>query len=134
MSTKTSNHELMEAIERVIQEHLDASRVAATAAIQRALGGNAKAKSVRPRAPRSASSRRRTKQEIIALAGQLLEAICADPGQSMATLADRLGTTPRDVGRSVTLLKKAGHLRTTGQRNWTRYYPTTTGTKNPSLG
>lgn len=125
MSTTQGIDDLGLKIERLVEEHLAASRAAATAAVQRAFGGATPAptRTLRRARPEK-QAKRRTGAELAELADRLLEAVCADPGQAMDVLAAKIGASPREVHRSMSLLKKAGQLRSVGQRNRTRYFPT----------
>lgn len=58
-----------------------------------------------------------------ALAERLHAAICAHPGAAMTTIAGELGVSPRELNRPALQLKRAGRLRTAGQRQGTRYFP-----------
>jgi hypothetical protein len=60
------------------------------------------------------------------LGERLYEAVCAQPGETMAALAPELGSSPRELHRSMAALKRAGRVRSVGQRSHTRYYATVT--------
>ena len=52
-----------------------------------------------------------------------MELIEADPGEVMAVLAPRMGQTPRSMEVPVRHLKRAGRVRSVGNRPHTRYFP-----------
>lgn len=105
----------------------DAERVA-----QAALG---RAFSARPSEPvkgsrhRTASTRRRQQnprrsaQKLTDLAERLAAAITQQPGGSMASFAQQLDVSVRDLHRPMTALKEQGRIRSIGQRRMTRYFP-----------
>lgn len=66
---------------------------------------------------------RRSPDEMTVLSERLYAAICAKPGESMAVLAPTLGATPRALQVPAFHLKRAGRIRTVGQRRATRYFP-----------
>lgn len=120
----TTNHtEKLEAeIEDVVRRHLAAYQAAAAAAVERAFA------SMPPHpAPsgtkRRATSRRRPPDEVAALAERLYEAVCAHPGETMAVIAPSVGESARALNRPMTRLKRAGRVRSAGQRHMTRYFP-----------
>jgi len=125
MSNTTSNQELGERIEQLVQQHIEASRGAAQQALERAFAsaaaGPAK-KRPRPQA-RSAGDKRRTPDEIAALGERFYQTMCAKPGETMTVLAADLGASAGELNRPMTLLKQAGRVRTAGARNHTRYFP-----------
>lgn len=129
--TKTRGIEdLSDRIERLVAEHLAASRTAAAAAVQRAFGATVQAATRPPRVAKSTkNTKRRTPEELAELTERLHQAASADPGQSLDALAARVGALPRELERSVAVLKRTGRLRSAGQRNHTRYFPTASGTK-----
>jgi hypothetical protein len=128
MTTPSIEH-LENEIERLVHEHITACHRAAAAAVERAFAASApRAKSAgRKSAAARSSSRtmgvRRTEAEIATLGERLYEAVCAQPGEAMAALAPRLGATPRELHRPMAQLKRAGRVRSVGQRHQTRYFP-----------
>jgi hypothetical protein len=119
----TSHTEKLEAeIEQVVRKHLAAYYVAAMAAVGRAFA------STSPRvhtsgAKRRTPGRRRPPDEVAALAERLYEAVCAHPGETMAVIAPQVGESARALNRPMTHLKRAGRVRSAGQRHMTRYFP-----------
>ena len=81
----------------------------------------------RVRAPRvksaSKPSKRRTQQEVAELGERFCEAVAANPGETMMTLARKVGVSAQDLHRPMTLLKRAGRVRSVGERSMTRYFP-----------
>lgn len=133
MTTTHGIDDLGQKIERLVEEHLAASRAAAAAAVQRAFGvtRQAPAKARRP-AKAEKNAKRRTQAELAELADRLHEAVCSSPGESMDVLAAKVGASPRELHRSMSLLKRAGRLRSAGQRNHTRYFPTASAARAPA--
>lgn len=84
----------------------------------------------RQRSPRSRSSPRRTGEQIATLERQLLDAVWATPGEAMNVLAPRVGVAPSELQVPVARLKGAGRLKTVGARQFTRYFPTQTGSES----
>ena len=107
-------------IERLVREHLAIQQAAARAAVERAF-----AASTPPRAAarRRATYTRRASSTMSELAEHLFEAVKACPGETMTVIAARVGEKARALHRPMTHLKKAGRVRSAGQRNYTRYFP-----------
>jgi hypothetical protein len=57
------------------------------------------------------------------LSERLYAAVCANPGALMTVLATHVGATPRELNRPALILKRAGRVRSVGQRAHTRYFP-----------
>lgn len=57
------------------------------------------------------------------LSDRLYAAICANPGALMTVLSAHVGATPRELNRPALILKRAGRVRSVGQRQQTRYFP-----------
>lgn len=81
----------------------------------------------RQRLPRAVSSPRRTGEQIAALEKQLLDAVWATPGEAMSVLAPCIGVSPSTLQVPVARLKAAGRLKTVGERQFARYFPTEHG-------
>ena len=116
--------DLARQIEELVADFLAANRAAASAAVQRAFASASPP--CRPRAPRStpnAIAPRRSPDEVTTLSERLYAAICAKPGESMAVLAPSLGATSRALQVPAAHLKRAGRIRSVGQRQATRYFP-----------
>jgi len=120
---------LSEQIEQLVREHLEATRRTAAAAVDRAFASAPAAapRSSAARSPGRSAGRRRGPDEIAALGERLYAAVAAEPGETMAVLAPALGETPRDLHRPMAMLKRAGRVRSVGERHQTRYYPTASG-------
>ncbi len=110
-------------IDKLVRDHLAQVQAEAERAMRRAFAGTP-SKEPKPRATKRAPSKRRDPQEVAALAEKLHARIVAEPGESMTVHARHLGMGVRDLHRPMTVLRRAGRLRTTGARNNTRYYPT----------
>jgi hypothetical protein len=122
MTTTNTNWELGEQIERLVQEHIAASRKAAQEAIERAFASTAKPSVGATSAPRRAG-KKRPSVDIAALGERLYRAVCAKPGETMAVLAPMAGASARELNRPATLLRRAGRVRSVGARHTTRYFP-----------
>lgn len=124
MNTPKSIEELASRVEHVVREHLAEVRQAVQDAVTRALEGSTNA-----RLPKSKSGTtrragtRRTSRELTELQAKLEELVRAKPGESMTTFAGQLQISVRSLHRPMTLLKRAGRVRTVGERSGTRYYP-----------
>jgi hypothetical protein len=119
--TTTGTEALQAQIERLVREHLAAQQKAAMAALERAFCLAATPRRERP--VRSAPGGRRRASELVELAERLCEAVRACPGETMTVLAARVGQKARALNRPMLQLKKAGRVRSAGQRNLTRYFP-----------
>lgn len=120
----TTNYtEKLEAeIEQVVRKHLAAYQAAVSAAVERAFASATPL--VRSSGPkRRAAGGRRAPTEVAALAERLYEAVCAHPGETMAVIAPQVGESAQALNRPMTHLKRAGRVRSAGQRHMTRYFP-----------
>lgn len=113
--------DLEQQIESLVRDHVAALRQAAEAALARAFSREATV-GRRAAAPRT-SGWRRAPAELSELSERLYAAICAQPGAAMGTLAAELGATPRELNRPARQLRRAGRVRSVGQRQATRYFP-----------
>ena len=120
MTTKITE-ELQTQIERLVREHLASQQKAATAAVERAFASAVAPARSRPE--RSSAGRRRLATEMAEVADRLCEAVRACPGETMVTIAARVGEKPRALNRPMLHLKSAGRVRSAGERNLTRYFP-----------
>ena len=120
MSTKTVD-DLHAQIEHLVREHLAAQRRAAMTAVERAFEAVAARPPVKP--ARQSTGRRRPPAEVAELAERLHEVVRAHPGETMTAIAAQVGQTPRALNRPMLQLKKAGRIRSAGQRHFTRYFP-----------
>ena len=136
--TKTTNHgDLAEGIERLVREYISTIHITAQAAVKRAVAAGVSAASVAEVKPvrASAASRRgarRASDEIGTLSERVYEILCQMPGERMTVLAPAVGATARELHRPMTLLKRAGRVRSVGTRHATRYFPTARETQRPS--
>ena len=126
MKSATVIDEHSRKIEQMVSEHLAATRAAFVAAVERAFGA-AVCEPPSVRVPRvkseSKPSKRRTQQEVADLSERFLEAVAANPGETMMTLARKVGISAQELHRPMTLLKRAGRVRSVGERSLTRYFP-----------
>ena len=123
--TNTSIEHLRDQIEQLVREYIAACREAATRAVDHAFASPAPRRlaDAPRRSARKAPGRRRGPDEMAALGERLYAAVCANPGALMTVLAPHVGATPRELNRPALILKRAGRLRSIGQRQQTRYFP-----------
>jgi hypothetical protein len=127
--TTMSIEQLENQIERLVREHVAACHKAAATAVDRAFrSANTRTKTRRSASTTTTTSRRRPPAEVAALGERLYEAVCANPGEGMKVLMADVGGTARELHRPMTLLKRAGRVRSVGQRRLTRYFPMATST------
>ena len=120
----TKSHEALETqIERLVREHLAMQQTAARAAVERAFAVTVPAR--QPAPARRGKYARRAPEQLVELAERLFEAVRACPGETMAVIADRVGEKPQVLNRPMANLKRAGRVRSAGERNLTRYFPMT---------
>lgn len=120
MKTRTID-ELQTQLERLVREHLVAQRKAAEAAVARAFAAASAPSRAAPAC--KATGRRRPPDEMASLVERLFEAVRANPGKTIATIASHVGKTPRALHRPMMHLKRTGRVRSAGQRNLARYFP-----------
>jgi len=131
MSNTTSHREFEERIEQLVREHIVLLQRSAREALERAFASTAPSPTRKAAPARVAvraaagASRRRAPAEVSAIGERLYQAVCAHPGESMATLAKELATAPRELQRPMALLREAGRVRCVGQRHLMRYFPRT---------
>jgi hypothetical protein len=120
-----SNEDLAQRIEQLVREHIAESRRTAQEAVDRAFVSAIPTRSTPTKSTRKSRTpgRRRPPEEVAALGDRLYAAICANPGDSMARLADEVGATVRELHRPMTQLRRAGRIRSVGSRHLTRYFP-----------
>lgn len=120
---KTTEH-LAAGIEQLVREHIAEIHRSTAAALERAFASSSKPQKHESQRPaRRMLSNRRDPEEVAALAERLHAVVCATPGETMPVLAERLGTTTRELNRPMNNLRRAGRLRSVGTRNQTRYFP-----------
>jgi hypothetical protein len=128
MANTDSNQDLIQGIDRLVREHIAATRNSALIALERAFGAEAEVASVRRRTKPSEGPKRRASSEVAALGERFYRTVCAKPGQTMTVLATETGASARELHRSVAQLKRAGRVRAVGHRSQTRYFPMASGT------
>jgi hypothetical protein len=115
-------------LEQLIQDHIAECRRAAQVAVERAFAASiavspaAGGKGSPPRRERK-PGRRRNSVELAALGDRLQEAVCVNPGETMAALALRLGMPTSALQLPMSNLKRLGKVRHVGARHLTRYFP-----------
>ena len=107
-------------IEQLVRQYLAAQQKAALAAVERAFAPAAPARAWPVRSP---PGRRRRTAELAQLAERLCDAVRECPGETMMVLAARVGEKPRALNRPMLRLKRAGRVRSAGERHLTRYFP-----------
>jgi hypothetical protein len=116
-------------LEALVAGYLAEVRRGAQQAIERGL--SASSTTTKPSKPSAKSrrtpSKRRSPSEIAELGEALCTLIHARPGESMVVFAGELGVSVRELQRPMTLLKRAGRIRSVGQRHLTRYFPAVNG-------
>lgn len=129
MKTSTGRQTLEEQIEQLVRAEVAGIRASVAGAVARGLtSSDAGSRGRAPRrAQRQTQSRRRTVEDVAALGERLLAAVAAAPGETMTALAARIDTTPRELSLPAARLKRAGRLRSVGQRQHTKYFPATAG-------
>jgi len=117
-------------IEALVAGYVDEVRRCARQAVERGLSP-ASGSTSKP--SKSSTKRKRTfngRRSLVELEA-LSEALCAmiheKPGESMVTLAAELGASSGALHRPMTMLKRAGRIRSVGQRHLTRYFPAING-------
>lgn len=128
-----TTRELSQSIEQLVREHMAAVERGVREAVERAFARTAgtaagPARKVGPapaRQRRPSESHRRSRSEVSALGERLYQTVCAHPGEGIAVLASKLGTTATELQRPMALLRQAERVRSVGQRHQTRYFPRT---------
>ncbi len=123
MNTSLRTDDLGKRIEKVVQEHIDASRQLAEAALKRAF-------SIAP-LPRTTTTipstahrpKQRSPKEVAELGNRFYQALCEKPGETTAVLASHMGVTSSELKTPMMKLKQARRIRSVGQRQFTRYFP-----------
>ncbi|MCA9648302.1 MAG: hypothetical protein H6712_23880 [Myxococcales bacterium] len=130
MNTPRSTEELTKTIEQLVEGYVAEGRRAAREAIEHAFGAATRpaARTTKagatPRRPGHPSGRRRSVQELEQLEERLCQLVRARPGESLTTFAAELQMTVRALQRPMSGLRQQGRVRSVGQRNHTRYFPT----------
>ena len=120
-----SNDDLGQRIEQLVREHIAESRRTAQEAVARAFSSSAPPSARRRRcASRDTKvGKRRTPEEMAAMCERLYQAVCAQPGETMAVLMLDVGASARELNRPMNRLKRSGRVRSVGSRGNTRYFP-----------
>jgi hypothetical protein len=131
----TTNHDLAKQIEDLVRQHVDALRTTAATAIARAFATAPPRESARASAPTKpvrvrTQTPRRAPEELVALGERFYTVLCQQPGKTMTEMAPQVGVAPRVLHVAVARLKRAGRVRTVGERQYTRYFPMTSPNTN----
>lgn len=112
-------------IEVAVQSIVAASHRAASMALDQAFStaGANERRTAKESTTVSSSGSRRTAKEIGALSAQLYDAICTNPGETMAVIVEHVGASSYALQVPVARLKRAGRIKTVGQRQFMRYFP-----------
>lgn len=96
MTNTNRNQDLDQRIERLVQEHIAASRTAAQEAAERAfaLGVSAPARAARP--VKASQGEKRPSTDIAALGEHFYKAVSTKPGETMTVLAADVGMSARE--------------------------------------
>lgn len=128
MTNTNSYEDLGKRIERLVAEHIAASRKAAKDAVERAFASARASGATLPRRNRPTEiGKRRASADVAALGERFYRAVCARPGETMTVLAPEVGASARELHRPVMVLRRAGRVRAVGHRSSTRYFPLTNG-------
>ena len=118
--------ELSNAIEQLVTAYVREAQQSAVSAIERSFSRTPK-KSPEQRTTEPPRTRRawicRTRQELDEIREKLYALICAEPGESMQTLAREMRLTSELLYLPMSKLKAEGRVRSVGERNYTRYFP-----------
>jgi hypothetical protein len=127
MKNITRDRGLDERIEQLVREPIASMQRNAREALERAFAGATSPRVGRrvTRGHGDGGRKRRAPTEVSAIGERLYRAVCARPGEGMGVLARELGASARELHRPMALLKKAGRVRSVGQRSLTRYFPRT---------
>ena len=118
-------------VEALIQQQVAAYEAQLREALGRKFSTGGRGSSRRKAAKCGSSKRsaskvpRRTPEELEALAERFIAAVESAPGKTMMTLAAGLELRAKELERPVLRLKKAGRIKTVGERSFMRYYPMT---------
>ena len=90
---------------------------------QMVVSGALPAKVRRPSRVTKPAAPARSAEALERLSDALYEQICADPGEPMVVYGGKLSMTCAQLATPIKRLKKAGRVRSAGQRQDTRYFP-----------
>jgi hypothetical protein len=129
MNTPKSIEDLTKPIEQAVEQYVAEVRRAAVAVLERAFSsspstGARSSTTPRPRVKARAVDARRSGEELAEVRARLCELVRTRPGEAMITFATELGMSVRELHRPMSVLKREGRVRTVGQRQLTRYFPT----------
>jgi len=142
MSQSGLDSRLQARITAFVEEINALVREAAVDAVEQALtqGRSPSRRTPRTAAPKRAKSGKRVRRsgaQVDALAERALVAIRREPGRRLGEIAKELRVPTKDARRPVQNLLDDKHVRTTGQRGGTRYFPAggaqkSAGTRKPA--
>ena len=78
-----------------------------------------------PARPHEESGPEAAAEQVAALSERLYQAVCDKPGETLGVLAPMVGASPRELQVPAARLKRAGRVRSAGQRQQARYFPMT---------
>ena len=130
MASPKTPQQLAQAIEDLVSSYIDEGSRSAAMAVKRSFSKSVAtgARSARGRLTNpdkvSEPRKRRSAEELAELCERLYKMICTHPGESMSLFASELDLSVRDLQKPTSKLKAAGRIRSAGERNMTRYFPT----------
>ena len=114
---QTKIEQLSRRIEAVVEEHLEACRLEAEAALKRAFGVSPRKAARAGDRPRSTKGQnRRNPSELALLRERLLRAVVAKPGETMSVLSAEAGSSARELQFPMRQLRQAKQVRSAGER------------------
>jgi phosphoribosylanthranilate isomerase len=121
---KRTEQSLSAKIENLVREHIMLLQAEAAASVARAFEKTAKQKAVRKCTPAHIPAKKhRSKEEILEQTERLHGAILAKPGATMMEISEHLGLSAIQLHGSMMRLKDAKRVRSSGERQFTRYFP-----------
>ena len=122
---KNIDSQLNDIIESAVEQMKAVCHAALVAGADRGFGAHSRTRrsAMLSRAAPRTITPRRSPEEISELAERFLEVVQAEPGQTMSVLAPKLDLPPMQLQVPIAYLKKAGKLKTAGQRSFRRYFP-----------
>lgn len=137
----TSSNELAENLERLVADFVREAQQMVLAAVAQSLVTSASGAASSPSTTTKSSERtrpskraksskrakpgpRRTSAQLDELGERFHEVLRDHPGETMAVLAAKVGCSADELRHPVKRLRRAGRVRTVGQRQSMRYFPT----------
>lgn len=118
--------ELCNEISKAVEQIVAASHAAATKVLNQAFGRRDSvpvANRTSRQAAAGAQSARRSSEQIQELKDSVYRALCDKPGQTMISLAEHIGTLPRQLQVPIARLKTENLIKSAGPRHSMQYFP-----------